>query len=430
MTHVPSANAPTPIEPLSDRVILGRTWVLMLTVFVDMVGFLMVVPLLPFYAQDLGASATTIGFLVASFSIAQLATAPLWGRLSDRYGRKPILLIALFASVIAFLVFAVADSIWLLFVCRIAQGAGGGTTGVVQAYVSDAIGPESRAKALGWISAATNAGVMIGPAIGSLTTAWGPHAPGLFAAGLCLVNVISTWRYLPESTERPTAAAIAARVRGSLRALAKHVFRHPRRPVSSMIWIYASAMFAFSCMNGVLAIYLGARFGVTAKTIGWFYVYVGGLSLIMRTLLLGPAVRRFGESGVMRLGLSSLALGLALIPFAAHIVGFAAAVILIPVGTALLFPATSSLVSQYAARSEVGQTLGLQQAFGGVARTMGPIAGGVTFQHLGIGSPFWMSSALMLATFWFLFGLPVHAHAPSEPVAAPEPPGAAPVEPA
>jgi multidrug resistance protein len=411
------------MSTVSDRAILSRIWVLMLTVFVDMLGFLMVLPLLPFYAKDLGASASTIGLLVASFSMAQLTTSPLWGRLSDRWGRKPVLLIALFSSVIAYLVFAVADSIWMLLLCRVAQGAGGGTTGVVQAYISDAVVPESRAKALGWLSAATNAGVMIGPAIGSLAAGLGPHAPGLVAAALCLLNVVSAWRFLPESSVRRSGVAadgVPARKRGSLRVLAKETFRNPRAPVPSMIWIYSLGMLAFMGMNGVLALYLGARFGITAKTIGWFYVYVGGASLVMRTLLLGPAVRRFGEHGVIRLGLGALAAGLLLMPVGRDILSFAVAVLLIPVGTALLFPATSSLLSRFAVKEEVGQTLGLQQTFGGVARMIGPIAGGFAFQHLGISSPFWAGSALMVGTGLFARGLRLAEIAP-DPNMAPAP---------
>jgi multidrug resistance protein len=401
---------------VSDRAILGRIWVLMFTVFVDMLGLLMVVGLLPFYAKNLGATPSVIGLMVASFSIAQLATAPLWGRLSDRIGRKPVLLIALFSSVIAYLVFAVADSIWLLLLCRLAQGAGGGTTGVVQAYVSDAIAPEARAQALGWISAATNAGVMIGPAIGSLAASLSPQAPGFLAAALCLLNVISAWRFLPESSPQKTASATPHQP-GSLRTLAREIWRHPRRPVASMIWIYAIGMLAFMGMNGVLALFLAERFGVTEKTIGWFYVYVGGLSILMRTLILGPAVRRFGEFGVIRLGLASLAAGLALIPFAYQLWSLAIAVCLIPIGTALLFPATSSLLSQFAVRTEVGQTLSLQQSFGSGARMIGPIAAGFAFQHLGISSPFWAGSALMVGTAFFARDLR-HAETAAIPGAA------------
>src|SRR5262245_3948723 len=212
---------------------MKRISILMATAFVDMIGFAMVFPLLPFYAQRLHAQPWVIGWMIASFSIAQLASAPLWGRVSDRYGRRPALLIALSAQAIAFAVFGFATSVWMLFLSRLVQGAGGGTTGVVQAYIGDTVEPKDRAKALGWISAATNAGVMIGPTIGSLATNLGHRAPGVIAAGLCLLNVIFTWRWLPEShpdrspsaVKRPEAPVASRRHVG---AVVWEVFRSPR----------------------------------------------------------------------------------------------------------------------------------------------------------------------------------------------------------
>ncbi|MBI2614940.1 MAG: MFS transporter, partial [Gemmatimonadetes bacterium] len=165
---------------------MKRISVLMAAAFVDMMGGAMIFPLLPFYALHLKAAPWMIGWMIASFWIAQLASSPLWGRVSDRYGRRPALLVGLSASALGFLVFAFAVTPWMLVLSRLVQGAGGGTTGVAQAYVGDAIEPRDRAKALGWLSAATNAGVMIGPAIGSLATNLGLAAPGLIAATLCL----------------------------------------------------------------------------------------------------------------------------------------------------------------------------------------------------------------------------------------------------
>src|SRR3954465_11160888 len=165
---------------------MGKLVVLMVTAFIDMAGLLMVIPLLPFYAKSMGAGGFVVGALVSSFSVAQLLSAPLWGRMSDRYGRRPALLVGLGASALAYVIFAYADSIWLLFAARLVQGAGGGTVGVIQAYVADAVAPKDRAKGLGWLSAATNAGVALGPVLGSAAYAWSIHAPGLIAAALCV----------------------------------------------------------------------------------------------------------------------------------------------------------------------------------------------------------------------------------------------------
>ncbi len=178
--------------------------------FVDMIGFMIVLPLLPFYALKLNASPEVIGAMIASFSIAQLISAPLWGRVSDRYGRRPALLIGLSASAIAYVVFGFADTVWLLFASRLVQGAGGGTTGVAQAYVADTVEPRNRARALGWLSAATSAGVMVGPVIGSASAHLGRAAPGIIAAMLCLVNVFFAWRWLPESRKEQAGPRVPA----------------------------------------------------------------------------------------------------------------------------------------------------------------------------------------------------------------------------
>ncbi|HSM50987.1 MAG TPA: MFS transporter [Thermoanaerobaculia bacterium] len=394
---------------MSRRAALARISVLMATVFVEMVGFLVVLPLLPFYATRLGGDALAVGLMVSAFALAQLATAPLWGRLSDRAGRRPTILGGLVVSVAAHLLFALACSeraaaalapqglLGILFLSRLVQGAGSGTTGVVQAYVSDSVPPTERAKALGWLTAAASAGVMLGPLVGSLAATLGPAVPGLVAAGLCLANAAFGFRYLAEPAgEGASPASGAAAPRHPVRRMMAAVVAHPLRPASALILIYAFGMMAFMAMNAVLALFLQARFGVTERSIGWFYTYVGGVSLVMRSLVLGPAIERVGEHRVLRLGLVSLALGFALLPLAPGLPALALVVLLVPVGTALLFPVTTSLVSRVAAPGEVGQTMGVQQAFGGIARMLGPMWAGAAFQHLSPGAPFWISAALAL----------------------------------
>lgn len=379
---------------------LKQISVLMATAFVDMIGFTIVLPLIPFYATRLGAEAWMVGALIAAFPAAQLVVSPFWGRLSDRYGRRPMILAGLLSSAAAYVLFGLANSLWLLFASRLVQGAGGGTTGVVQAYVADAVVPEERTKALGWLTAATSAGVMIGPLIGSMSTYLGSAAPGYLAAGLCLLNALFAWKWLPEPKRESTAAELhtaAQTPRQSLMDTVLEVLRHPAGPVSSLIWVYTIGMMGFMAMNGVLALYLKQVFGVTAQNIGYFYTYVGSISLVMRGILLGPAVRRFGEVGVTRLGALSLALGLFIIPLPTHLAGLAACVLFVPVGTALLFPATTSLVSRRAHRSETGQVMGVQQLFGGVSRMLGPLWAGFVFQKIGIQYPFWLAGALMLS---------------------------------
>lgn len=400
---------------MTDRAAMRRIGVLMGTVFVDMIGFLIVLPLLPFYGERFGATETTIGLLIATFAFAQLASAPLWGRLSDRWGRRPVILGSLLVSAGAFVLFGMAESVWLLFLSRLVQGVGGGTTGVVQAYVSDSMAPDQRTRGLGWLTAATSAGVMIGPLLGSAAAGYGESAPGFLAAGLCLANFAFAWKLLPESIggpeeaeaeRRDAAAGKPPRHRPSLVQAIVQVLAHPASERSRLVWIYALAMMAFMAMNGVIVLYLDRVFDVSEQQIGWFYTYVGGVSLLMRALLLGPINRRLGDVKTMRTGALALGLGLALTPWAGSFVSLALIVLLIPIGTALLFPATTSLVSRLSARRETGQNLGVQQGFGGVARMLGPIWSTAVFQHVGLAAPFWMAGGLMAVVV--LISLGVH----------------------
>jgi multidrug resistance protein len=358
---------------------------------VDMIGFAMVLPLLPFYALNLQASPRTIGWIIASFSIAQLVSAPLWGRVSDRYGRRPALLIGLTASAAAYVVFGLAESVWLLFLSRIVQGAGGGTTGVAQAYVADTIPAAGRARALGWLSAATSLGVMIGPVIGSLAAHWGRAAPGFVAAALCVANVVYAWRYLPES--RKPGSQGTAPARRPVWHAAWTVVRTPGSDVSKLIWIYGVGMLGFTCLTAVLPLFLGAEFGVNEKTIGYFFLYVGALSLVMRSLLLGPIVDRIGELWAMRAGCAFLIVGLAAYPFAPTLWSLAIIIPFVPIGTALLFPATTALMSKASQKTELGTTMGVAQTFAGLARVAAPILATLAFQDYGHAWPFYLAAA-------------------------------------
>lgn len=358
-----------------------------------MLGYAMVFPLLPIYAVRLDADATVIGLMVASFSLSQVAAAPLWGRLSDRFGRRPALLVSLSGSAVAFTIFAFADTIFLLFLSRIVQGASGGTTGVMQAYVGDSVPPEERAKALGWLSAATNTGVMIGPAVGSAVWLFGSEVPGLLAASLCLINLAFAWFLLPES--RPSAPSRTS-VKRSIASMFWETVRHPGRDASQLIWVYAVAMTAFSSMTAVLAIFLMARFAVDESNIGYIFPLMGAVSIIMRAGVLGRLVQRFGEVRLMRMGALLLALGLLLLPLPEHLALFLVVMLLMPIGTALLFPATSALLSQRCDPEQLGQVMGVQQAFGGVARIFGPIWAGAAFDAYGAGVPFEVAGAVVL----------------------------------
>lgn len=376
--------------PVSQRDQLRRLGVLMATTCIDMIGFAMVLPLLPFYALELRASPEEIGLIISSFSVAQLIFAPIWGRVSDRYGRRPVILIGLTAAAVAYVVFGFATSVWLLFASRLIQGAGGGTTAVAQAYVADTIEPGDRAKALGWLSASTSLGVMLGPVIGSFAAHWGQEAPGLVAATLTLLNVAFAWRWLPEP---PRHGAMP--LKKPLWHAAWVVLRHPRERVPRLIWIYAAGMLGFSAMTSILSLYLGAEFGITEKTIGYVFLYVGALSLVMRSLVLGAVVRRIGETGAMRAGTILLTVGLLLYPAAHSLAVLALIIPFVPIGTALLFPATTALMSRASDRAELGTTMGVAQTFAGVSRVIAPLMATSAFQRFGHPSPFFVAGAIV-----------------------------------
>lgn len=395
----------------------GRLIVLMITAFVDMVGLLMVIPLLPFYATDLGASAFVVTLLVASFSFAQLVSAPLWGRFSDRYGRRPALLVGLTAAAIAYVVFAYADALWLLFLSRLVQGAGGGTVGVIQAYVADSTRPDERAKSLGWLSAATNLGVTLGPVLGSASLTLGREAPGLLAAALCLVNIGFASRYLTESHDvkarrASDAAPGAPRVRRSREALLG-VLARPGDPASRLIWIYSIAMGSFQGITAILALFLMARYDVTATSIGFFFTYMGALSVLTRALILGPMVDRFGEARLTRIGAVLMAVGLASIPLTHSYVTLAIAVALLPLGTAFTFPCVTALLSRVISGRERGLYMGVQQTFGGITRSVFPALAGLAYDHLGIGVPFWIAGALVAGTIVLGVGMERYVDSPT-----------------
>ena len=225
---------------------MGRLLVLFVTAFVDMVGLTMIIPLLPFYATELGASATVVGLLVSAFSVAQLAVAPLWGRFSDRYGRRPAILAGLMLTACAYVIFAFAGSVLVLLLSRLVQGLGGGTIGVVQAYVADASPPEERTKSLGWLSAVTSLGAVAGPAFGSvMISVGGRAAPGLAAAALALLVAGFAARFLVESRQLAISGSHAIPSTTTPRQAIGRVLSHWQEPASRLIWIYAIGIGAF-----------------------------------------------------------------------------------------------------------------------------------------------------------------------------------------
>lgn len=408
------------------RTVPSRLRVLMLTAFVDMAGLFVVIPLVPFYVKRFQESGETLfglpiekglltGLVVSSFTVAQLISAPFWGRCSDRFGRRPVLLAALAASTLAYLLFAVADTLWLLLLSRVVQGLGGGLVGVIQAYVADSVDPSQRARALGWLSASTNLGVALGPWIGSRAVElgrvdlWpgdaaarlGSAAPGVVAACLCAVNALFAWRFLVDSTQsRPHG-----KQRPSIVGAVRRIVAQPAQPTTRIILIYAIAIGSAHGINPLLALFLNDRFHVEEQHIGYLFMYIGSLSVFVRVMLLGRTVDRFGEVRTSRIGICALTTGLATLPLVGSLGGLAASVACLPIGMALTFPCLTSVLSRLVPQHERGMYLGIQQTFAGLARILAPLGYGNAYDLVSHGAPFWAAASVVLSTLLLAVGL-------------------------
>lgn len=394
---------------------MTKLMVLFLIAFVDTVGASLVVPLIPFYGVHYGANALLVGLLISAFSVTQLISAPSWGRLSDRYGRRPSILFGLIVSALAYVVFAFAGSWQMLLLSRLVQGVGGGTIGVVTAYVADASPPEKRTKSIGWLTTVTSLGWLSGAALGSFLVAiGGPKAPGLFTAGFSLIVAAFAYRFLAESKGmRPSGThAAATKVRTGREAI-MYVFSRWREPAPRLIWIYALSIGAFYGSAAVMPLLLQERLGITEKTIGYIVMYFSGMGVIVRAGILGRMVDWLGEPRLARLGIGILAVGLATMALGRSLPVQVMSWTLMPLGTAFLFPSVSGLLSQLVPSAERGLYMGVQQTFGGVARVAFPILAGALMVKFNRGTPFLVGAVLVLATLPLTAGLQPVKHAPA-----------------
>ena len=368
----------------------------MVVAFVSTLGEFLVVALLPFYAERYGATPLEVGALVSAFALASMATAPLWGRLADRRGRRPALLLGLVVSAAGYLLFGLAQSLELLLLARLVHGVGGGTVPVVFAYIADSVTGERRAEGIGWVTAVTSSAAMIGPAVGGLAGQLHPAGAGAVAAAFSLAAAVFARFWLPESRPRREGEQ-AEETRYSILAAVGRVAVQPLRPLNLLIWIYAAGQIGMAGMTAIIGLYLGRRFGVDESSIGLFFFYLGGLSIAFRVFALGPAVRRFGEVRVLRAGAVSFGVGLIAIPFATGLWTLGAAIFLVPLGTSLLFPCTTSQVSKRAPGSGVvGQVLGVQQAYGNGSKIAAPLVAAYMFQALSPEAPFVAIGAILI----------------------------------
>ena len=389
--------------------------VLFTAVLVDMMGFGIVIPVLPFYALELGATPLQVTLLIASFSATQMAATPVWGRVSDRRGRRPLLIAGLFASAVSYLIFGLASSLWLLLLSRMAAGAAGGTISVAHAYVADSTSPEKRASAMGHIGAAAGLGVMLGPAIGGFFSRFGLGAPGFVAAALCLLNALAAIALLPES--RPRRAGSAERTSPTA-SLGEWFRTMTSYPLSLLLGVYFLGISAFSAITALLALYFESRFAITAEQMGLIFTLSGGTTVLVRGVLLGVLVRRLGEARTAQLGAAGLLVAAAMVPLIPNPWWAALLVPLYAFGAGTLFPALATLVSLATDADSQGSTLGGSQVVGGLGRVTAPLWGGWLFQQVGIGSPYLVAAALAALALLLARRIPHTRYAPRDAAAA------------
>jgi MFS transporter, DHA1 family, tetracycline resistance protein len=392
---------------------------LFLIVVIDLVGFGLVIPLLPFYAVRFAASPQEVTALLAIYSLAQLVTAPLWGRLSDRIGRRPVLVVSLVASVLAYLWLGAATALWMLFAARAFAGACAGNIAAAQAYMADITGPEERAKGMGLIGAAFGLGFIIGPALGGLIAGNDPatadiETPAWIAAALSLLALLGVVLLLPESlpAERRESARPRSRANAVLGAL--------HRPVLwRLILVFFLVILAFAGMESTFALWAMEQFGWGPRQIGYVFAYVGVLSAILQGGLIGHLARRFGEERLLLCGLSLIGLGLVVLPLARSVTALGLAVSGLALGMGLTQPSLNSLISRRAGREEQGEVMGVSQSVGSLSRVLGPIAAGLLFAALGRSAAFWWGAVLIVGALLLALKLPRGRSAAQLPEAGP-----------
>ncbi len=361
--------------------------VIFLTIFVNLVGFGIIIPLLPFYAETFAASPFQIGLLFAVFSLAQLLAAPVLGDLSDRFGRRPILILSLAGTVLSFVMLALAGSLTMLFLARIVDGLSGGNISTARAYVADITEPQDRSRAYGVLGAAFGLGFIFGPAISAVLARVSYTAPIWAAAGLTAVALAMAWLWLPETAHKSTAA-----VGRPFTNLAEMLQRPGLRRVLMIDFVY---WFAFAIFQTTFALFAAQRFGFDATQTGYFFAAFGVLGAVVQLSLIRPMVERFGDKATFMTGLAAAAIGLGGATLTHSVAYFALALVPLALGIGFGHPTMSSLVSRAAQGHEQGRVQGAASAIESLGRTIGPVWGSASLQRFGEATPY-VSAALFL----------------------------------
>ena len=378
-----------------------RLFSIILVVFIDLLGFSLILPLLPYYAKTFNANQTTTGILIASYAVMQLIGAPILGRLSDRFGRRPILLLSVFGTFLGFLLLGFANALWMLFASRIIDGLTGGNLSVAQAYISDVTDAKDRSKGLGMIGAAFGLGFIIGPVTGGLLSQWGYAVPAFAAATISFLNLILIYAWLPESLTAEKRSQMAEkRPAITLNALLVAF----QRPFTGSILITRFFFgLAFAIFQTIFSLYALAKFNLTARDTGFVLTYVGVLSVIVQGFLVGRLTNRFREdilitASVVLMGISLL--GWALAPSLLWLY-----IIMTPTALSggLLNTLLSSTLTKAVAPQEIGGILGLSASVESSTRIIAPLLGGVLLQQIGAWAPGAFGAIIMVGVSVYVF---------------------------
>jgi MFS family permease len=351
-----------------------------LIVCVDVLGLTIILPLLPFYAESFRASPTTVGLLVSTYAFCQLIAGPLLGRISDRVGRRPLLLVSQLGTLVGFLILAYANALWIVFLSRIIDGLTAGNLSLAQAYISDVTKPEERAKSFALIGIAFGMGFLVGPGVSGFLSQYGFQYPIFVAAALSFTSILCTYFILPSS--KPAHAEEAAGQRLSILAWGQYLryFREPA--IASLLWQFFAFAFAFSTFMSGFALFAERRFTWNGhpfgpKEVGYVYAYVGFLGIVLQGGLIGRLVKKMGEATLIRAGFLIGAIGMAALGFTYGIPALLIVSALASIGLGTLRPAITSLITQRASRSEQGTVLGLNQSLNSISQIVAPFIGGL-----------------------------------------------------
>jgi DHA1 family tetracycline resistance protein-like MFS transporter len=380
--------------------------ILFLIVMIDLIGFGLVIPLLPFYAVRFAASPQEVTILMAVFSLMSMLTAPIWGRLSDRVGRRPVLMVSMAAAALAYLWLGFATALWMLFAARALAGVCAGNIAAAQAYIADVTTPENRARGMGMIGAAFGLGFIIGPALGGMVAGndmatADMRSPGLIACGLSAAAFLGVVFLLKESLpanlpERPRRSRLTA-LRAAL----------GRKALARLLVVFFLAILAFAGMEATFALWaMGPPFGWGPAKIGYLFAYVGLLSAVMQGGLIGRLTARFGEEKLLLGGLCSIAAGLLILPLARGLPVLMIATTELALGMGAMQPSLNSLISRRSGAAEQGEVMGVAQSVGSLSRVLGPVLAGALFAGLGSSSPFFVGTILVVAAALVAWRLP------------------------